>query len=76
MFVIGTTAKVEPAASYIWHARERGATIVVVNPEADTEDEMRKIGMNDFAFAQDAAEYLPLLLEPIIGKQQEDGSFL
>ncbi|CEJ85685.1 hypothetical protein VHEMI03843 [[Torrubiella] hemipterigena] len=75
MLVIGTAAQVEPAAGYIRYARKRGASVVVVNPEAESEEELRKIGPQDFAFAQDAAEYLPLLLEPVIGKAQEDGSY-
>lgn len=75
MLVIGTAAQVEPAAGYIRYARKRGASVVVVNPEAESEEELRKIGPKDFAFADDAAEYLPLLLEPVIGKAQPDGSY-
>ncbi|KAI9151878.1 NAD-dependent protein deacylase [Paramyrothecium foliicola] len=75
MFVIGTSANVYPAAGYIPLAKSRGARIVVVNPEAEDESELHKIKPGDFAFGQDAAEYLPILLKPIIGERQEDGSF-
>jgi NAD-dependent SIR2 family protein deacetylase len=69
IFVIGTSAQVYPAAGYVDEARARGARIVVVNPEAEAPEElMRKIRPGDFAFGQDAAEYLPLLLEPVIGR--------
>ncbi|KAI5467698.1 DHS-like NAD/FAD-binding domain-containing protein [Mariannaea sp. PMI_226] len=72
MFVIGTSAKVWPAAGYIQKAKEAGARVVIVNPDAENEDEMNKIHPGDFAFGQDAAEYLPLLLEPVIGKLPDE----
>lgn len=75
MFVIGTSAQVYPAAGYIDKARKRGARIVTINPEAEDEAEMFKVKPGDFAFGKDAAEYLPMLLEPIIGKPNEDGEF-
>lgn len=75
MFVIGTSAQVYPAAGYIDKARKRGARIVTINPEAEDEAEMFKVKPGDFAFGKDAAEYLPLLFEPIIGKPNEDGEF-
>lgn len=68
MFVIGTSAKVWPAAGYIRQANKCGARIVTINPEAEDADEMYKVQPGDFAFGQDAAEYLPKLLEPVIGK--------
>lgn len=41
---------------------------MTINPEAEDADEMYKVQPGDFAFGQDAAEYLPKLLEPVIGK--------
>ncbi|KAF7553181.1 hypothetical protein G7Z17_g3799 [Cylindrodendrum hubeiense] len=73
MFVIGTSAQVWPAAGYISRAKALGARIVTVNPDAENEDEMFKVKPGDFAFGKDAAEYLPLLLEPVIGKLPEGG---
>ncbi|KAK7415254.1 hypothetical protein QQX98_006003 [Neonectria punicea] len=75
MFVIGTSAKVSPASSYITRAKWLGARIVTINPDAENEDEMSKMKPGDFAFGQDAAEYLPLLLEPVIGKLPEEKQF-
>lgn len=74
MFVIGTSAQVWPAAGYISRAKALGARIVTVNPEAENEEEMFKVKPGDFAFGKDAAEYLPLLLEPVIGKLRADGT--
>lgn len=68
MFVIGTSAVVSPASTFIQKARRRGAKIVNVNPEAENGAELQKLGEGDFAFAEDAATCLPRLLEPIIGK--------
>ncbi len=75
MLVIGTSAQVYPAARYIDDARDCGAVIAVVNPEAETEEELQKLKPDDFAFGQDAATCLPVLLEPIIGKAQANGEF-
>lgn len=75
MFVIGTSAQVYPAAGYIDKARKRGARIVTINPEAEDEAEMFKVKPGDFAFGKDAAEYLPILLEPVVGKPNEHGEF-
>lgn len=75
MLVVGTSAQVYPAAGYISRARLHGARIVTINPEAENEAEMYKIQPGDFAFGKDAAEILPQLLEPIIGKMQDNGDF-
>lgn len=69
MLVIGTSAVVHPAAGYIAKARARGAVVCVVNMEAEEEWELRKLRQGtDFAFGGDAAEWVPRLLEPVIGK--------
>lgn len=67
MLVIGTSAKVWPAAGYIDQARDKGARVAVINMEA-ANDGAKDSKSQDFFFGQDAAECLPLLLEPIIGK--------
>ena len=74
MLVIGTSAKVWPAAGYISKAKARGAVVATINPEAEDEAEMYKVKPGDFAFGKDAAEYLPLLFEPVIGKLKKDGT--
>ena len=45
-----------------------GARVVVVNPEAEDASELYKLRPGDFAFGRDAAEWLPKMLEPVIGK--------
>ena len=69
MLVVGTSAAVYPAAGYVDKARAAGAQVAVVNLDADAGDDA------DFAFAGDAAELLPQLLEPVIGKAGDDGTF-
>ncbi|ATY66847.1 SIR2 family histone deacetylase, putative [Cordyceps militaris CM01] len=76
MLVIGTSAQVFPAAGYIEDARDCGAVVAVINPEAENEEELAKLDPQDFAFGQDAATCLPVLLEPIIGRAQADGEFV
>lgn len=75
MLVIGTSATVHPAAGYINRAKLHGARIATINPDAENEDEMYKMASDDFAFGQDSAKYLPILLEPVIGRLQADGEF-
>lgn len=75
MLVVGTSALVWPAAGYISKARSQGARIVTIDPTAEDPEEEYKIKPGDLAFGGDAAELLPILLEPVIGKLQLDGSF-
>jgi NAD+-dependent protein deacetylase sirtuin 5 len=66
IMVIGTSAKVYPAAGYIDEARAKGARVCVVN--MDTNDAPHsgwKEG--DWLFSGDAAQIVPKLLEPVIG---------
>lgn len=72
LIVVGTSAQVSPAASYIYEAREQGARVAVIDPNAENIGELDE---GDFAFTSDAATTLPILLEPLIGKRQPDGSF-
>lgn len=66
ILVIGTSAKVYPAAGYIPQARMRGAKVCVVNMDAgDAPPGGWKEG--DYFFQGDAATIVPELLKPIIG---------
>jgi hypothetical protein len=49
--------------------------VVTVNLDADSPETLANLEKGDFAFAGDAAELLPKLLEPIIGRMKEDGTF-
>ncbi|KAK6436002.1 hypothetical protein LTR95_007809 [Oleoguttula sp. CCFEE 5521] len=66
ILVIGTSAKVYPAAGYVQEARQRGAKVAVINMDANDvpaggwED-------GDWMFKGDAAVIVPELLKPVIG---------
>jgi NAD-dependent SIR2 family protein deacetylase len=67
IIVIGTSAKVYPAAGYIDEARERGARVCVVNMDAnDAPPSGWEEG--DWMFQGDAAVIVPELLKPVIGE--------
>jgi NAD-dependent deacetylase sirtuin 5 len=67
IMVIGTGAKVYPAASYIRLARDRGAKVCVVNVDsADAPPGGWVEG--DFLFKGDAAVIVPRLLRPVVGE--------
>ncbi|KAJ9151025.1 DHS-like NAD/FAD-binding domain-containing protein [Coniochaeta hoffmannii] len=68
VLVIGTSAVVYPAAAYVYKAQGPTTSIVTVNLDAEKRENLRELGPRDFAFAGDAAELLPKLLEPIIGR--------
>lgn len=70
ILVIGTTATVYPAASYVNMVRKRGARVVVVNMDGlDGElGAASNLRRGDFLFQGDAAKILPEILEPIIGE--------
>ena len=66
ILVVGTSARVYPAAGYIDEARYKGARVCVVN--MDTNDAPRSGWADgDWLFQGDAATILPELLKPIIG---------
>lgn len=66
IIVIGTSAKVYPAAGYIDQARHKGARVCVVN--MDTNDAPSSgWRQGDWLFQGDAATIVPKLLKPIIG---------
>ena len=71
MLVIGTSAKVFPAAGYIDEARDKGARICVINldrgdliPEGGALD----LGQDDWFFVGDAAQIVPEILKSVIGE--------
>ncbi|CAK3958461.1 NAD-dependent deacetylase sirtuin-5 [Lecanosticta acicola] len=66
IMVIGTSAKVYPAAGYSEEARDKGASVCVINMDPND----RPPGgwkQGDWFFQGDAAELVPKLLEPVIG---------
>ncbi|GAB7365269.1 hypothetical protein MBLNU230_g6351t1 [Neophaeotheca triangularis] len=66
ILVIGTSAKVYPAAGYIEEARDRGAKVCVVNMDAGDKPPGGWTE-GDWLFQGDAAAVVPKLLKPIIG---------
>ncbi|KAF2453753.1 NAD-dependent deacetylase sirtuin-5 [Lineolata rhizophorae] len=67
ILVIGTSAKVYPAAGYVDTARARGARVAVVNTER-TDAPGSGLTKKDWFFQGDAAEVVPQILKPIIGE--------
>ncbi|SMY24276.1 unnamed protein product [Zymoseptoria tritici ST99CH_1A5] len=67
IMVIGTGAKVYPAAGYIEEAREKGAKVCVVNMDAN-DAPPGGWAEGDFFFQGDAATIVPELLRPVIGE--------
>lgn len=69
MLVIGTSAKVYPAAGYVDRARAKGARVAVINIDpADASaglDGLRKV---DWFFCGDAGVVVPQILEAVIGE--------
>lgn len=59
MLVVGTSGVVQPAASFAWRARARGARVVEVNPEPTPITEIA-----DVALRGGAARLLPALVDP------------
>lgn len=67
IIVIGTSARVWPAAGYIDEAREQGARVCVVNmDESDVPPGGWREG--DWFFRGDAAVLVPKLLEVVVGE--------
>lgn len=67
ILVIGTSAKVYPAAGYVDQARMRGAKVAVINMDYhDVPAGGWREG--DWFFLGDAAEIIPEILKPVIGE--------
>ncbi|CAK7231810.1 hypothetical protein SCUCBS95973_008046 [Sporothrix curviconia] len=71
MLVVGTSAEVYPAAGYIERARRAGAVVATINLDAESRQGLKGLRSRDFAFGGSAADILPVLLEPLIGKLEE-----
>ena len=70
MLVVGTSAKVFPAASYIHAARVAGARIAVFNvdePEEEEEGSVTRLREQDWYFKGDAGAVIPDVLKEVIG---------
>ncbi|EEY22042.1 NAD-dependent deacetylase sirtuin-5 [Verticillium alfalfae VaMs.102] len=67
VLVVGTSARVFPAAAYVELGRARGARVCVVDLEVgrDRRDDV------DFVFEGDAAVLLPRMLAPLIGPLED-----
>ena len=73
ILVIGTSAKVWPAAGYVDEAREKGARVAVVNTDtADTPAGGLEDG--DWFFQGDAGVIVPEILKSVIGEVSMPGS--
>jgi NAD-dependent deacetylase sirtuin 5 len=66
IMVIGTSAKVWPAAGYVDEARERGARVAIINMDAN---DIPAGGLydGDWFFQGDAAQIVPEILKSVIG---------
>ena len=67
IIVIGTSARVYPAAGYVDRARAKGARVAVVNMDRD---DIPAAGLtdNDWLFHGDAAVILPEILKSVVGE--------
>ena len=71
MLVVGTSAKVFPAASYIHAARVAGARIAVFNVDEPEEEEeegsVTRLREQDWYFKGDAGALIPDVLKEVVG---------
>ena len=70
MLVVGTSAKVFPAAGYIHAARVAGARIAVFNvdePEDENEEPLTRLREQDWYFKGDAGATIPDVLKEVVG---------
>jgi NAD-dependent deacetylase sirtuin 5 len=70
IMVIGTSAKVYPAAGYVDLARARGARVAIVNMD---KNDVPASGLykGDWFFEGDAAQIMPEILKSVIGELKE-----
>ena len=69
IMVIGTSAKVYPAAGYVDVARQKGARVAVVNVDrADTPGGRNGLVEGDWFFQGDAGVVVPEMLKTVIGE--------
>ena len=67
MLVIGTSARVYPAAGYVDRAMAKGARVAVINMDRN-DAPAQGLGKDDWFFHGDAAVVVPRLLEPVVGR--------
>lgn len=68
ILVIGTSAKVYPAAGYVDRARDRGARVAVVNMDrGDTPGGRGGLMKGDWFFEGDAGVIVPEILKSVVG---------
>lgn len=67
IMVIGTSAKVYPAAGYVDIARRKGARVAVINMDK-SDAPAGGLHSQDWFFEGDAAQIVPELLESVIGE--------
>lgn len=73
ILVIGTSARVYPAAGYVDRARAKGARVAVVNMDrGDTP--ASGVSDQDWFFKGDAAEIVPQLLKNVVGEVSQPSS--
>jgi len=70
IMVIGTSAKVYPAAGYVDQARYKGAKVAVVNMDKN-DMPARGLREGDWFFQGDAAVIVPEILKSVIGEMGE-----
>ena len=73
ILVVGTSARVYPAASYVDLARAKGARVAVVNMNRNDEP-ASGIREGDWFFAGDAAQIVPEILKSVIGETPDFSS--
>lgn len=71
IMVIGTSAKVYPAAGYVDAARAKGARVAIVNMES-SDIPAGGLYKNDWFFQGDAAQIMPEILKNVIGEVKMD----
>lgn len=71
IMVIGTSARVFPAASYVDEARAKGARVAIINTD---KNDIPRSGLydQDWFFQGDAAQIVPELLKNVIGEVNLD----
>ncbi|OAL53762.1 NAD-dependent deacetylase sirtuin-5 [Pyrenochaeta sp. DS3sAY3a] len=67
IMVIGTSAKVYPAAGYVDQARSRGARVAIINMDPN-DIPARGLENGDWFFQGDAAQIIPEILQSVIGE--------
>ena len=70
ILVIGTSARVYPAAGYVDLARAKGARVAVINMNRNDEP-ANGMKEGDWFFAGDAAQIVPEILKSVIGETPE-----